>query len=203
MATTQQTSPAKAPAHRVPAEKSSLPALVLLVGWLVPGAGHLLLGKWVRGLLLFASILGMYLSASRLQGKIYSPTPATSWTSWALSASWARGCSTCWRALLRLAGGLHGQHPRRLRHQVPRRGRSAQHLIAAVDAHSLANGRKASWMLSHFSAAAALRPVLLRWSSASRSGSQPKKMFHFGAYCFVLFVGGVILASWLMWAIKH
>ena len=54
-------------------EKSTLPALVLLVGWLVPGAGHLLLGKWVRGLLLFASILGMYLIGLGLQGKIYTP----------------------------------------------------------------------------------------------------------------------------------
>jgi hypothetical protein len=33
--------------------------------------------------------------------------------------------------------------------------------------------------------------------------SQPKKMLHFGAYCFVLFTGGVIVASWVMWLIKH
>jgi hypothetical protein len=28
-------------------------------------------------------------------------------------------------------------------------------------------------------------------------------MVRFGAYCFVLFVGAVIVASWLMYAIKH
>lgn len=33
--------------------------------------------------------------------------------------------------------------------------------------------------------------------------AQPKMMIRFGAYCFVLFVGGVIAASWLMWLIKH
>jgi flagellar biosynthesis protein FliR len=33
--------------------------------------------------------------------------------------------------------------------------------------------------------------------------SQPKMMVRFGAYCFVLFVGGVIVASWVMWLIKH
>ncbi|MDR3744701.1 MAG: hypothetical protein P4K80_01050 [Acidobacteriaceae bacterium] len=33
--------------------------------------------------------------------------------------------------------------------------------------------------------------------------SEPKKMAQFGALCFVLFVGGTIAASWLMWLIKH
>jgi flagellar biosynthesis protein FliR len=33
--------------------------------------------------------------------------------------------------------------------------------------------------------------------------TQPKMMIRFGAYCFALFVGGVIVASWLMFAIKH
>jgi hypothetical protein len=28
-------------------------------------------------------------------------------------------------------------------------------------------------------------------------------MVRFGAYCFVLFVGAVVAASWLMYAIKH
>jgi len=50
-----------------------VPALVLVAGWLVPGAGHLLLGKWVRALLLFVSVLGMYLIGLALQGKVYTP----------------------------------------------------------------------------------------------------------------------------------
>lgn len=33
--------------------------------------------------------------------------------------------------------------------------------------------------------------------------SDPKMMIRFGAYCFVLFVGGTIAASWVMWLIKH
>lgn len=31
----------------------------------------------------------------------------------------------------------------------------------------------------------------------------PRDMVRYGSYCFVLFVGGVIVASWLMWMIKH
>jgi hypothetical protein len=33
--------------------------------------------------------------------------------------------------------------------------------------------------------------------------SEPKMMAWFGALCFVLFVGGTIAASWVMWMIKH
>jgi hypothetical protein len=31
----------------------------------------------------------------------------------------------------------------------------------------------------------------------------PRDMMRYGAYCFSLFVGGVIIASWVMWFIKH
>ena len=47
--------------------------LVLIAGWLVPGAGHFLLGKWVRGLLLFVTLVLMFSIGMALQGKIYSP----------------------------------------------------------------------------------------------------------------------------------
>ncbi len=33
--------------------------------------------------------------------------------------------------------------------------------------------------------------------------SQPKTMIRFGAFCFALFVGGTVVASWAMWLIKH
>jgi TM2 domain-containing membrane protein YozV len=46
--------------------------LPLLAGWLVPGAGHFLLGKWGRGALLAVSIIGMYAMGLAMQGKLYS-----------------------------------------------------------------------------------------------------------------------------------
>ncbi len=46
--------------------------LPLIAGWLVPGAGHFLLGKWYRGALLAASILGMFAMGIAMQGKLYS-----------------------------------------------------------------------------------------------------------------------------------
>ena len=33
--------------------------------------------------------------------------------------------------------------------------------------------------------------------------SEPKMMVKFGALCFVLFVGGTVAASWVMYFIKH
>jgi len=33
--------------------------------------------------------------------------------------------------------------------------------------------------------------------------TDPKMMIRFGAFCFALFVGGTIAASWVMWAIKN
>ena len=66
MATTPNTS--------VPAAKSArgFVYLPLIVGWLVPGAGHLLLGKWVRGLLLAASILGMFAIGLAMGGQVHT-----------------------------------------------------------------------------------------------------------------------------------
>lgn len=53
--------------------KSSIsPLLVLLAGWLVPGGGHLLLGKWIRASLLFVSIVLMFSIGLALKGKVYS-----------------------------------------------------------------------------------------------------------------------------------
>jgi len=129
--------------QRIPGEKSSLPALALLLGWLIPGAGHLLLGKWVRALLLFISIFGMYLIGLALLGKIYSPNTGdildilgfagqlglgllfafAHWFGW--GAASAVNTLADYGTKFLVVGGL-------------------LNLIAAVDAHSLANGRKAS-----------------------------------------------------------
>jgi len=46
--------------------------LPLIAGWLVPGAGHFLLRKWYRGLLLAASIIGMFALGIAMQGKLYA-----------------------------------------------------------------------------------------------------------------------------------
>jgi len=44
----------------------------LIAGWLIPGAGHFLQRKWGRGALLLASIGGMFFLGLAMQGKVYS-----------------------------------------------------------------------------------------------------------------------------------
>jgi hypothetical protein len=57
----------------VPARQSAIsPVLVLIAGWLVPGLGHLLLKKPIRAALLFVSIVAMFFIGMSMHGKIYS-----------------------------------------------------------------------------------------------------------------------------------
>lgn len=43
------------------------------VGWLVPGLGHIIQKRWIRGLLLLISVSAMYLLGLGMQGKVYAP----------------------------------------------------------------------------------------------------------------------------------
>lgn len=44
----------------------------LILGWLIPGAGHLLQKRWIRGGLLFVSISAMFVLGLMMQGKLYA-----------------------------------------------------------------------------------------------------------------------------------
>src|SRR6201998_2981366 len=65
------TVPTKGSAAGKPAQ-SGFVYLPLIAGWLVPGAGHFLLGKWIRGLLLAASIVLMFALGLAMHGKLYT-----------------------------------------------------------------------------------------------------------------------------------
>jgi hypothetical protein len=45
----------------------------LVVGWLVPGGGHLMQKRWGRGLLLMFAIATMFVLGVVMEGKVYSP----------------------------------------------------------------------------------------------------------------------------------
>ncbi len=42
-------------------------------GWLIPGAGHFIQKRWIRGLLLMAAVVTMFVLGLLMQGKVYSP----------------------------------------------------------------------------------------------------------------------------------
>lgn len=48
-------------------------ALAPALGWLIPGAGHLVQKRWIRGLLLMACITAMYILGLTMRGHVYQP----------------------------------------------------------------------------------------------------------------------------------
>ena len=44
-----------------------------VVGWLIPGAGHLIQKRWIRGALLMASIGTMFILGLLMEGHVYAP----------------------------------------------------------------------------------------------------------------------------------
>src|SRR3981081_3030407 len=52
---------------------SSMSIIAPAVGWLVPGAGHLVQKRYIRGVLLMASIVSMYMIGIAMQGHVYTP----------------------------------------------------------------------------------------------------------------------------------
>ena len=48
-------------------------SLTVIAAWLVPGAGHFIQKKWVRGLLLFLSVTTLFVMGLLMSGKVYKP----------------------------------------------------------------------------------------------------------------------------------
>jgi hypothetical protein len=48
-----------------------MPVVAPALGWLIPGAGHLIQGRWIRGLLLMASIVLMFVLGLAMEGHLY------------------------------------------------------------------------------------------------------------------------------------
>jgi len=119
------------------------PTTVLVAGWLVPGAGHLLLGKWVRASLLAASIICMFAIGIALQGKVYTPNTGDPLDMLGFAGDLGSGLLYVLARLLDWG---------RTSVQIVTADYGTKfivvagllNVVAAVDAHSLATGRKRS-----------------------------------------------------------
>ena len=70
MAKTETTTPdAQTAAAAVPF--TPIVALAPAIGWLIPGAGHLIQRRWIRGLLLLGCVAVMFAFGVAMQGKVY------------------------------------------------------------------------------------------------------------------------------------
>jgi len=114
----------------------------LIAGWLVPGAGHLLLKRWGRGLLILGCITAMFALGLMMQGKLYLPNLADPLDTLGFLGDLGSG-------LLYFVGHLLGLGSAPV--QVVTADYGAKfvvvagllNLISAVDAHNIAIGRKA------------------------------------------------------------
>ncbi len=117
--------------------------MVLIAGWLVPGAGHFILRKPIRGALLFLSVVAMFFIGIGLEGKIYQPNTGDLLDILGFVGQLGAGI------LYALARLLDWGHPSV---QVTLADYGTKfivvagllNIVSAVDAHSLANGRKVS-----------------------------------------------------------
>jgi len=114
--------------------------LPLIAGWLVPGLGHFLLRKWIRGALLAISVIGMFAIGLALKGKIYTGAQDI------LEMLGMAG--DLGNGLLFLAGRTFGWGAEHIQVTTGDYGTKfivvagLLNVIAAVDAHNLRTGRK-------------------------------------------------------------
>lgn len=129
--------------QRIPGENSTRSTLALVLGWLIPGGGHFLLGMWVRGMLLFVSVVSMFAIGLALKGKVYSANTGDVLDMLGFAGQLGLG-------MLFAAAKLMGWGADALTNTLSDYGTKfvvvagLLNIIAAVDAHSLASGRKAS-----------------------------------------------------------
>ena len=67
------TSPTPGRTDREAAPLTAMAVLAPLIGWLIPGAGHLIQKRWIRGTLLLISVVAMFALGLAMNGKIYKP----------------------------------------------------------------------------------------------------------------------------------
>ena len=62
-------------AERVEASQpiTSMSVIVPAIAWLIPGAGHLIQKRWIRGVLLMISIVTMFVLGLLMDGRVYRP----------------------------------------------------------------------------------------------------------------------------------
>jgi hypothetical protein len=124
-------------------QASSFPVMVLIAGWLVPGAGHFMLRKWIRGSLLLLSIVAMFCIGLALKGKIYSPNTGDLLDILNFAGDLGNG-------LLYILARIFDLGQTTVQVATADYGTKFMvvagllNIISAVDAHSLATGRKRS-----------------------------------------------------------
>jgi hypothetical protein len=54
-------------------QQNTMSVIAPIAGWLIPGAGHLMQRRWIRGSLIMISVLAMFTLGIMMEGKVYGP----------------------------------------------------------------------------------------------------------------------------------
>jgi hypothetical protein len=72
MANPQNTATMQRGTKAAPAQSNSMAIIAPLAGWFLPGLGHFIQRRWIRGLLLMLSVFIMFFVGLAMQGKVYA-----------------------------------------------------------------------------------------------------------------------------------
>jgi hypothetical protein len=64
---------ANSTASKAEEQVSMMSVVVPAVGWLIPGAGHMIQKRWIRGVLIMISIVSLFVLGILMQGRVYRP----------------------------------------------------------------------------------------------------------------------------------
>ena len=62
-------------------QSQGMTAAICVGGWLVPGLGHFLLKRWIRGAILLVSISLLFVIGLAMEGQLYRPPQSGEWFS--------------------------------------------------------------------------------------------------------------------------
>ena len=96
------------------------------IAWLIPGAGHLIQKRWIRGLLIMASIVTMFVLGLLMQGRVYQPNGGDILDILGFVGDVGAGGLYIVTRVHGLGTRCDCPRHRRLRHQVPNRRRTAE-----------------------------------------------------------------------------
>ncbi len=78
------------------AQAGSMAIMAPIAGWLVPGLGHFIQRRWIRGILLMLAVFIMFFAGLGMQGKVYSFNTGDLLDILGSSATSARACCISW-----------------------------------------------------------------------------------------------------------
>jgi hypothetical protein len=68
-----ETTVSEVPTQTAAQSATAMAFIAPALAWLIPGAGHLIQKKWIRGVLLMASVVILFVLGIAMGGKIYKP----------------------------------------------------------------------------------------------------------------------------------